>query len=159
MILIFYPSIDCLGTVVSKTTTTHTGTTATEQRHIQLEKQHNLSLFQSLTHAVHDLTSYTTTIPLFLVILAVMEFNGFDWRLLNLIYLGLFLAKLLQSQAGQEYAEEMGLGQYFGNTLMLAVTGVVSALTLWSLLTLEIPLMSREFVRRLQGTLNAPQHT
>ncbi|KAG2186922.1 hypothetical protein INT44_003149 [Umbelopsis vinacea] len=146
-------------TVVSKTTTTHTGTTATEQRHIQLEKQHNLSLYQSLTHAVHDLSSYTTTIPLFLVILAVMEFNGFDWRLLNLIYLGLFLAKLLQSQAGQEYAEEMGLGQYFGNTLMLAVTGVVSALTLWSLLTLEIPLMSREFVRRLQGTLNAPHHT
>jgi hypothetical protein len=105
------------------------------------------------------LTTYTTTIPLFLVILAVMEFNGYDWRLLNLIYLSLFLAKLLQSQAGQEYAEELGLGQYFGNTLMLAVTAVVSALTLWSLLTLEIPLLSRDLVQHLQDALNVPKHS
>ncbi|KAH8550094.1 hypothetical protein BGW37DRAFT_500072 [Umbelopsis sp. PMI_123] len=144
-------------TVVSKTTTTtHT---ASEQRAIQQEKQNNLTLYQSLTHAVHDLTTYTTTIPLFLVILAVMEFNGYDWRLLNIIYLSLFLAKLLQSQAGQEYAEELGLGQYFGNTLMLAVTAVVSALTLWSLLTLEIPLLSRDLVQHLQDALNVPKHS
>jgi ABC-type glycerol-3-phosphate transport system permease component len=88
-----------------------------------------------------------------------MEFNGFDWRLLNLIYLSLFLAKLLQSQAGQDYAEELGLGPYFGNSLMLAVTGVVIALTLWSLLTLELPLLSRDLVQRLQHALNASNHS
>ncbi|GAB5586559.1 hypothetical protein Unana1_01459 [Umbelopsis nana] len=146
-------------TVVSKTVTTSTGATTDKQRQLHEEKQRNLSLYQSLTHAVHDLTSYTTTIPLFLVMLAVMEFNGFDWRLLNFIYLGLFLAKLLQSQAGQDYAEELGFGQHAGYNLMLAVTGVVSALTLWSLLTLEIPLLSRDLVQRLQHVLNAPQHS
>jgi hypothetical protein len=145
--------------VVSKTVTTSTGATTDKQRQLHEEKQRNLSLYQSLTHAVHDLTSYTTTIPLFLVMLAVMEFNGFDWRLLNLIYLGLFLAKLLQSQAGQDYAEELGFGQHAGYNLMLAVTGVVSALTLWSLLTLEIPLLSRDLVQRLQHVLNAPQRS
>lgn len=145
-------------TVVSKTVKNTTATTAQKQASMHEDKQNNLHLYQALTHAVHDLASYTSTIPFFMIVLAVMEFNGFDWRLLNCIYLSLFFGKLLQSQAGQEYAEEfLGVDQDFGNYLVLAVTGVVSTLTIWSLLTLEIPLIARDIFQHLGQLLNPQQ--
>ncbi|CAM0141547.1 hypothetical protein VKS41_003738 [Umbelopsis sp. WA50703] len=145
-------------TVVSKTVKTTTATTAQKQASMHEDKQRNLHLYQALTHAVHDLSSYTSTIPFFMIVLAVMEFNGFDWRLLNCIYLSLFFGKLLQSQAGQEYAEEfLGVDQDFGNGLVLAVTAVVSVLTIWSLLTLEIPLIARDIFQHVSQLLNPRQ--
>ncbi|RUS29097.1 hypothetical protein BC938DRAFT_481069 [Jimgerdemannia flammicorona] len=91
----------------------------------------NYTLCLRLSECIHDLASFTSTIPLLALILAAMELNGYDSRILHPLYIALIASRMLRSERGRAMSNDLGAGIHLGTYVLWTVSTLSALLCVW----------------------------